>query len=239
MSATGRTRIVSVDERLILSELKRLKPNYAPYLAAIQAAANQFLGPLGFLAYGIAGGRIDVNAVNEYVRQAKSEFDSKISPLGVMVTFSTSPTSGGLSVSWTAAKDERTDSGSYTITGLTEDFSDDWVDSLTLAVNRWSRFVNTLTPDVADKILKAAQIGYEAFMTGGTPSAKQLMAVTKHKVRLSAVDRNFYVNQIKGAVQKYQEGYQGARAKYSEVFKYVGDALRAATRLTISVFKVL
>lgn len=239
MSATGKTRIVSVDERLVLTELKRLKPAYAPYLAAIQAAANELLGPLGFLAYGVAGGRIDISVVNEYVKQAQSEFDSKISPLGVSVTFSASPVSGGLSISWTATKNDKSDNGSHTITGLTEDFSDDWADALTLAVNRWSRFVNTLTPDTADKILKAAQIGYEVFMTGGTPSAKQLMAVTKHKVRLSAVDRNFYVNQIKGAVQKYQEGYQGAKAKYSEVFKYVGDALRAATKLTISVFKVL
>ena len=238
-SATGAVRIVRVDERLVLTELKRAKPWYAPYIAAVQAAANEFVGPMGFLAYGIAGGRIDASVLDQYVAQAKPEFDAKISPLGVATTFSASPVPGGLSVSWSVAKGTATDSGSYTIRGLTEDFSDDWADSLTLAVNRWSRFANSLTADMADKILSSAQIGYEQFMTEGTPTAQQLMAALKHKVRLSAVDRNFYVNQIKGAVQKYQSGYQEAKAKYAEVFKYVGDALYAATKLTISIFRVL
>lgn len=238
-SATGAVRIMTVDDRLVLTELKRLKPQYAPYIAAIQAASNEFVGPMGFLAYGIVGGRIDASVVNEYVGRAKTDFDAKVSPLGVAVTFSASPATGGLSVSWTAAKGAATDSGSYVIRGLAEDFSDDWADALTLAVNRWSRFVNALTPDMADKILNAAQVGYEAFMTGGTPTAEQLMASIKHKVRLSAVDRNFYVNQIKGAINRYQVGYQGAKAKYAEVFKYVGDALHAALKLTISIFRVL
>lgn len=238
-SATGAVRIVTVDDRLVLTELKRLKSQYTPYIAAIQSASNEFLGPMGFLAYGIVGGRIDASVVNEYVRRAKPDFDNKLAPLGVTVTFSASPATGGLSISWTAAKGAATDSGSYTIQGLAEDFSDDWADALTLAVNRWSRFVNALTPDVADKILKAAQAGYEEFITGGTPTAKQLMAATKHKIRLSSVDRNLFINQIKGAINRYQAGYQGAKAKYAEVFKYVGDALRAATKLTISIFRVL
>ena len=245
-SATGAVRIVSIDERLMLTELKRLKPNYAPYLAAIQAAANEFLGPMGFLAYGIVGGRIDARVVNQYITQAKPEFNAKISPLGVAVTFSATPTVEGLSISWTATKQGAfepgaapTDSGSHVIRGLSEDFSDDWADSLTIAVNRWSRFVNTLTPDMADKILKAAVIGYEEFMIGDTPTPKQFIAAIKHRVRLSAVDRNFYVDRTKAAVSKYQTGYQEAKAKYAEVLKYVGDALYGAVKLTISIFRVL
>lgn len=240
MSTTeGMTRIVSIDERLLLTELKRLKPAYAPYLATIQATTNELLGPMGFLAYGISKGAVTDDLVDRYVTEAKGVINRKLAPLGVGVDLSAIPVSQGLSISWMATKQEVTDSGSYVIQGLSDYFSDDWAESMTLAVSRWTRFVNKLTPEAADKILKAAQIGYEQFMISDSPLPKQLLAVTKHKIRLMAVDRNFYVDQIKGAVQRYQRGYQDAKAKYSEVMKYVGDALRAATRLTISIFRVL
>ena len=91
-SVTGAVRITTIDERLMLTELKRFKPQYAPYLAAIQAASNQFVGPMGFLAYGIVGGHIDARVVNDYIAVAKPEFDAMIIPLGVSVQFSASPT---------------------------------------------------------------------------------------------------------------------------------------------------
>lgn len=244
-SAIRPVRIVTVDDRLVLTELKRANPQYAPYIAAIQAAANEFMGPMGFLAYGIAKGNIDANAVDEYVRVAEPEFNYKIRPLGVSVQFSASPVSGGLQVSWTAVNTvsgpgtDSAVSGSYTITGLAEDFSEDWAESLALAADRWSRFVNTLTPEMADKILRAAQVGYEEFIIGRSPSPKQIMAALKHKVKLLAVDRNYYVDRIREAAERYQAGYKEAKTKYAEVFKYVGDALYAATKLTISIFKVL
>lgn len=243
--AVGKTRIVSIEDKLVLTELKRAKPQYAPYIAAIQAAANEFIAPMGFLAYGIVGNLFGQEVVDAYLHVAEPEFQRKISPLGVTVQFSVLSVGEGLQVSWTATKGVGepgavpSDSDSYLIKGLAEDFSDDWAESLALAVSRWSRFVNTLTPEVADEILKAAQVGYEEFMTDRSPTPEQLTAAIKHKVRLLAVDRNFYVNRIKGAVQKYQTGYQEAKAKYAEVFKYVGDALYAATKLTISIFKVL
>lgn len=238
-TAGGMTRIVSIDERLLLTELKRLKPAYAPYLATIQATANELLGPMGFLAYGIVKGAVTDNLVDRYVVEATALINRKLAPLGVGVDLSAKPVPQGLTVSWMATKQNITDPGSYVIQGLSEDFSDDWAESMTLAVSRWTRFVNKLTPEAADKILKAAQIGYEQFMVSDNPSPKHLLAATKHKIRLMAVDRNFYVEQTKGAVQKYQTGYQHAKAKYSEVMKYVGDALRAATKLTISIFRVL
>ena len=238
-TATGSTRITTVDLRLVLTQLKAQKPQYAPYLAAIQAASNEFIGPMGFLAYGIANGHLGEDVVNLYLQRAKPEFDSKIALLGVTVQLSASPTPGGLSISWAASKTGASDSGSYTIAGLTEDFSDDWIDSLTIAANRWSRFANSLTADMADKILNAAQVGYEQFMTEGTPTAKQIMAALKHKIRLLAVDRTYYVNRVREAVQRYQAGYQAGKTAYATAFKYVGDALAAATRLSVSIFRVL
>lgn len=240
MSTTeGMTRIVSINERLLLTELKRLKPAYAPYLAAIQATTNELLGPMGFLAYGVVKGAVTDNLVDRYVVEATALINRKLAPLGVGVDLSARPVSQGLSISWMATKEQVTDPGSYVIQGLTEDFSDDWAESLTLAVSRWTRFVNKLAPEAADKILKAAQIGYEQFMLSANPTPKHLLAVTKHKIRLLAVDRNLYVNRTKEAVQRYELGYKDAKAKYGEVMRYVGDALRAATRLTISIFKVL
>jgi len=239
MSATGSPRITPVELRLMLTQLKAQKPMYAPFIAAVQAVINEAFGPLGILAYGSAGGRITAADVSSYVNAVKGEVNSKLTPLGVSFDFAASPTAGGLTVSWTAAKGTTTDSGSHTITGSVEDVSDDWAESLTIAANRFSRWVQTLDPNKARAILDAAAVGYERFMTEGTPTARQQMAVLKQKLRIKAVDPAFYVSQIQGSTSKYQMGYQNAVAKYREVARWTVDALLAATRATISVAKVL
>jgi len=239
MSTVGSPRIVPVELRLVLTQLKAQKPAYAPFIAATQAIINEAFGPLGILAYGSAGGRITAGDVSSYVNAVKGEVNSRLTPLGVSFDFAASPAAGGLSVTWTAAKGTATDSGSHTVTGNVEDVSDDWAQSLAIAANRFSRWVQTLDPNKARAILDAAAAGYEAFMTGGTPTARQQMAILKHKLRIKAVDPAFYVSQIQGAGSKYQVGYQNAVAKYREVARWIMDALLAATKATISVAKVL
>jgi hypothetical protein len=239
MSATGSPRITPVELRLVLTQLKSQKPAYAPFIAAAQAIINEVFGPLGILAYGSAGGRITAGDVSSYVSAVKPEVNSKLTPLGVAFDFAANPAAGGLTVSWTAAKGASSDSGTHTITGNVEDVSDDWAQSLSIAVNRFSRWVQTLDSNKARAILDAAAVGYERFMTSGTPSGQQQMAVLKHKLRIKAVDPAFYVSQIQGAGSKYQVGYQNAVAKYRAVAKWVMDALLAATKATISVAKVL
>ena len=239
MSATGSPRLVPIELRLVLTQLKAQKPAYAPFIAAVQATINEAFGPLGILAYGSAGGRITAGDVSSYVSAVKSEVNSRLTPLGVSFDFSASPVSGGISVTWTATKGTATDSGSHTITGSVEDVSDDWAESLTIAANRFGRWVQTLDPNKARAILDAATLGYEKFMTEGTPTARQQMAALKHKLRIKAVDPAFYVSQTQGAGSKYQLGYQNAVAKYREVAKWIMDALLAATKATISVAKVL
>jgi hypothetical protein len=239
MSSVGPTRLISIDERITLTLLKESKPVYAPYIAAIVAASNEFIAPMGFLAYGVYLGKIGADTVNKYIEAAKPRFDAAVGVLGVTVTFSAAPTAGGLDISWTASKGANSKSGSYSVRGQVEDFSDDYLASLSNAVARWARYVSLITPDAADKILNAAKRGYEKFMTGGTPTGEQIMAAVKHGIRLDAVDRNFYVNQIKGAVQRYQSGYQTGAEKYKIVFKWVGDALRGAFYLARDIVQVL
>jgi hypothetical protein len=65
------------------------------------------------------------------------------------------------------------------------------------------------------------------------------MAAVKHGIRLDAVDRGFYINQAKGAVQRYQTGYQAGVEKYKVVFKWVGDALKGAFYLARDIVQVL
>ena len=239
MSAVGSPRIVPVELRLVLTQLKAQKPAYAPFIAAVQATINEAFGPLGILAYGSAGGRITAGDVSSYVNAVKPGVNSKLTPLGVSFDFAASPAAGGLSVTWTAAKGTATDSGSHTITGNVEDVSDDWAQSLAIAANRFSRWVQTLDPNKARAILDTAAAGYEAFMTGGTPTARQQMAALKHKLRIKAVDPAMYVSQLQVGATKYQVGYQNAVSKYREVAKWIMDALLAATKATISVAKVL
>ena len=239
MSAVGSPRIIPVELRLILTQLKAQKPMYAPFIATVQAVLNEAFGPLGILAYGSAGGRITAGDVLSYINAVKPEVSNKLAPLGVSLDFSAGPTAGGLTVSWTATKGANSDAGTHAITGNVEDVSDDWVQSLSIAANRFNRWVQTLDPNKARAILDAAAVGYERFMTEGTPTARQQMAALKHKLRIKAVDPTFYVSQIQGATSKYQLGYQNAVAKYREVAKWVMDALLAATKATISVAKVL
>jgi hypothetical protein len=239
MSVTGSPRLVPVELRLVLTQLKAQKPQYAPFVASIQAVINEAFGPLGILAYGAAGGRVTSTDVSSYVNAVKSEVGTKLQPLGVTFDFSVSPTSGGLSVSWTATKGASSDTGSHTITGNVEDVSDDWLQSLTIAANRFSRWVQTLDAAKAKSILDAAAVGYETFMTSGTPTAKQQMAALKHKLRIKAVDPTLYVSQLQNGAAKYQTGYQAAVDKYRVVAKWVMDALLGATKATISVVKVL
>jgi len=239
MSATGSPRLVPIELRIVLTQLKAQKPVYAPFIAAVQAVINEVFGPLGILAYGTAGGRITAADVSSYVNAVKGEVNSKLTPLGVSFDFAANPAAGGLTVSWTATKGASTDTGTHTITGNVEDVSDDWAQSLSIAVNRFSRWVQTLDPNKARAILDAAALGYEKFMTEGTPTAKQQMAVLKHRLRIKAVDPAMYVSQLQAGATKYQVGYQNAVAKYKEVAKWTVDALLAATKATISVAKVL
>jgi hypothetical protein len=223
----------------VLTQLKSQKPQYAPFVASIQAVLNESFGPLGILAYGVAGSRVTATDVNNYVSSVKSEIASKLQPLGVAFDFSASPTTGGLTLSWTATKGTNSDTGSHTITGNVEDVSDDWLQSLSIAANRFSRWVQTLDATKAKSILDAAAIGYQAFMTGGTPTAKQQMAALKHQLRIKSVDPTLYIQQLSNGVNKYQVGYQAAADKYKTVVKWVMDALVGATKATISVVKVL
>jgi len=239
MSAVGSPRIIPVELRLVLTQLKAQKPAYAPFIASVQAVINEAFGPLGILAYGAAGGRITASDVSSYVDSVKPEVGNKLQPLAVAFDFSASPASGGLTVSWTATKGAASDTGSHTITGNVEDVSDDWLQSLSIAANRFARWVQTLDATKARAILDAAAVGYEAFMTGGTPTARQKMAALKQKLRIKAVDPTMYVQRIAGSANMYQTGYQAAVDKYRTVAKWVIDALVAATKATISVAKVL
>ena len=239
MSVTGTPRIMPVELRLVLTQLKAQKPIYAPFIAAVQAVLNEAFGPLGILAYGAAGGRITAGDVASYVSAVKPEVNNKLAILGVALDFSASPVAGGLSVTWAATKGATADYGSHTITGNVEDVSDDWLQSLSIAVDRFNRWTQTLDANKARAILDAAAMGYEAFMTGGTPTAKQQLAALKHRLRIKAVDPAFYVSQIRNAASKYQVAYQNAAAKYKEVARWIMDALLAAAKATISVAKVL
>jgi hypothetical protein len=228
-----------VELRLVLTQLKSQKPQYAPFIASVQAVINEAFGPMGILAYGVAGNRISASDVSDYVSAVKPDVNNKLQPLGASIDFSATPASGGLTVSWTATKGTASDSGSHSITGNVEDVSDDWLQSVSIAANRFSRWVQTLDSTKARAILDAAAIGYEAFMTGGTPTAEQRMAALKQKLRIKAVDPTLYLQQLQTGSTKYQTGYQAAVDKYRTIAKWVMDALVAATKATISVAKVL
>jgi hypothetical protein len=239
MSVSNPTRLIGIFDRVALTLLKESKPAYAPYIAAIQAAANEFIGPMGFLAYGVYLGKVRQDVIDQYVKAAKPKFDSVIGVLGVSADVTAYITEAFFTVRWTVSKGGNSVSNGYTIQNRGDDFSPDYLASLANAAARWARYVGNIGVEEVQVILNAAKEGYTRFMTEGTPTAKQLMAAVKHSIRLDAVDPNMYIERLKGATERYQSGYQAGAEKYKTVFAWVGDALRAAFYLTKDIVQVL
>jgi hypothetical protein len=239
MSTINPVRLVAVDERVALTLLKARKPEYAPYIAAIQAAANEFMAPIGFIAYGVKLGKLRQGDLNTYIMYASPAINQKLSPLGVSASFTGTVDVSGVTVSWTVSKGGNSKAGSYTITGQAPDFSGDYAESKNIAYARWTRYIQGLTPGVVDKIFEAAKQGYQDFMSEGAVGPRKAMAILKHSLRLDAVDRQFYINQVQKSADKYPIGYQYGVEKYKAVFVWVGDALRGAFYLTKDIFEVL
>jgi hypothetical protein len=239
MSATGSTRLVPIEDRVALTLLRERKPAYAPYIAAIQAAANQFMAPIGFIAYGVKLGKLKQSDLDSYIMYAAPPFVQALSPLGVNANFAGTVGVDEVTVTWTVSKSGNSKAGSYTITGQAPDFSGDYAESKNLAYARWTRYAQFLTPEVVDKIFEAAKQGYQDFMSEGAVGPRKAMAMIKHSLRLDAVDRKFYIGQIQNSAEKYPTGYQYGVEKYKTVFVWVGDALKGAFYLTRDVFEVL
>ena len=170
---------------------------------------------------------------------ASPVINQKLSPLGVNANFSGTLSADGVIITWTVSKDGRSKTGSYAVTGQAPDFSGDYAASKDLAYARWSRYIQFLTPEAVDKIFEAAKQGYQDFLSEGAAGPRKAMAMIKHALRLDAVDRQFYINQVKNSAEKYTTGYQYGVEKYKAVFAWVGDALRGAFYLTRDVFEVL
>jgi hypothetical protein len=239
MSVSNPTRLIGIDERVALTLLRERKPAYAPYIAAIQAAANEFMAPIGFIAYGVKLGKLGQSDLNIYIMYASPVINQKLSPLGVSVNFTGTVGADGVTVTWTVSKGTNSKTGSYTITGQAPDFSGDYAGSKDLAYARWTRYIQFLTPEAVDKIFEAAKQGYQDFMSEGAIGPRKAMAMIKHALRLDAVDRQFYISQVKNSAEKYPIGYQYGVEKYKTVFVWVGDALRGAFYLTKDIFEVL
>ena len=239
MSATGTPRLTPVELRILLTAYKEQKRTYAPFVAGVQAALNEAFGAIGVIAYGIAGGRLTQTELTQFADAVRPELQSRLSVLGVTFDFTATAAGGGVDLSWSATKGANSDSGTHQIRGNVEDFSDDYLQSLNIAVNRFARWAATVTADVADRILDAASEGYQRFMTEGTPTAKQALAALKHKLRVAAVDRNLYVSQLQGSSTKYQNGYQSGATKYQVIGRWALDGILGATKATLSVLKVL
>ncbi len=232
-------RAIPLDERLVTTYIKMIKPQYAPYLAAIQAVMNRYIVPYAYLALAEANDRPVEDYLERYTNTANSKINEALAIFGVNFQVTPEPISGGLKLDFTARKGGNTAETSHEITGRGPDFGPVYAQSMDIAKVRWASYTRLVTEDHVREILKLAGMGYEVFMTEGSPTARQVMAVLKHQMKLSAVDPQEYINRLRGAVDKYEVGYQHGVGKYSYISKWISDGFVAAVKATFTVYQVL
>jgi hypothetical protein len=232
-------RALPLDERLMLTYYKLNKPQYAPYLAAIQATMNQYIVPYAYFALAEANNQPNDAALSQYTNAANSKINEVLGVFGVSFTVTPEPITGGLRVGFRAQKGTNTAETSHEIRGQGPDFAPLYEQSKDIAKVRWDAYTKIVAPDHVVEILRLAGVGYETFMLEGTPSPRQVLAVIKHKMKLGAVDPEEYINRLKDAVGKYETGYQHGASKYSYINRWITDGLVAAVKATGAVYQVL
>ncbi len=238
-AASGPTRALPIEARIYLTELKAQKPAYAPYIAAIQSVYNEYFTAVAYIAYALGETDIPPEHISTTLSNIKSRVSNRLGILGVTVTLDETVAARTAEVAWQVQKGTNTATGSYTITGDVEDFSDDWLESKDLAVARWGRWAQTVDEDYADMVLNASAKSYYVYMTTSTTNPDHLLAAIKHSIKMAGVDRAMYVSHLQGAVSRFDEGYQRGVDKYREVMRWVVDGLIGAARATISTVSVL
>jgi len=232
-------RAIQLSERMKLTYFKTTKPQYAPYLAAIQAVMNQYIVPYAYFALAQANGVSDEEGVSRYTNAANSKINEVLGALSVSFTVTPEAIAGGLRLSFRAQKGGDTAEERHDLTGQGPDFAPLYEQSKDIAKVRWDAYTKIVGPDQVREILRLAGMGYETFMLEGTPSPRQVLAVIKHKMKLGAVDPEHYIDRLKGAVNKYGTGYEYGVGKYSYISRWIMDGLVAAVKATEAVYRVL
>jgi hypothetical protein len=232
-------RAVTIDDKMYLTYVKLLKPQYAPYLASIQAVMNQYIVPYAYFGLANARGMLDPTVLNSYTSKAQAKINEVLQPFGVTFTLNAQGITGGIKVAWEARKGTNVVGSDHEIKGQGPDFGPVYEQSKELAKARWAYYSEMLTETNVTTILGLASLGYQRFVTGTSPTPEQQLAALKHWIKIQAVDPTEYINRLKDAVDKYEQGYQYGVSKYSYIIRWVADGLVAAFKATRSVYEVL
>jgi hypothetical protein len=232
-------RALPIEERLVFTYYKLNKPQYAPYLAAIQAVMNQYIVPYAYFALAEANDQSDDTALNRYTTVANAKINEVLGVFSVTFNVAPEPITGGLRLGFRAQKGGNTAETSHEIKGQGPDFAPLYEQSKNLAKVRWEAYTRIVTEDSVREILRLAGMGYESFMLDGTPGPRQVLAVIKHKMKIGAVDPQYYINKLKDSVSKYESGYQYGVSKYSYISRWIMDGFVAAVKAAGAVYQVL
>jgi hypothetical protein len=237
--ATLAIRAVPLDLRLAYAYIKLTKPQYSPYLATIQAVMNQYIVPYAYFAMIKAQNALDPELLVRYTDSAYAKINEVLRVFGVEFKLGAGEQKDKLVVTFEAVKAGRTAQDEHLFTGEGPDFGPVYEQSLGIAKVRWASYADMLNEESVRGILELANMGYEAFMTDGSPSPRRQIAILKHKLKLMAVDPQLYITRIKEAMDKYELGYQHGVQKYSYIIRWISDGLVAAFKATKTVLQVL
>jgi hypothetical protein len=232
-------RAVTIDERVLLTYLKLVKPQYAPYLAAIQSVMNQYIVPYAYFGMASTRGTLDREVLDRYTVMAQAKINEALGIFGVAFTLSAQGTERGVKVAFEARKGDNTAKSDHEITGQGPDFGPVYGQSKDIAKARWASYPDMLNEANVRVIFDLSSMGYEYFVLGTNPTPKQQIAALKHRIKLSAVDPAMYIDRVKEAVEKYEKGYEYGVHKYSYAIRWISEGLVAAFKATKTVYHVL
>jgi hypothetical protein len=239
-------RVVSIEDRTYFTHVKLKKPQYIPYIPTIQATMNKYIVPYAYLAMGYVAGGVDMTTIQQYTQLAQPKISEVLNFFGasftiepVLIYDQDQQARMGLKLRMAAQKGTNAVGYDADIVGSGPDFGPLYEESKDLAIKRWEAYTKLLTESDVRSILGLAALGYELFMTEGSPTPKQQLAVVKHRLKLSSVDPNRYIDRVREVVDKYGSGYEMGVMKYSYINKWITEGLKAATKATQIVLEVL
>lgn len=232
-------RAVSIDDKIYMTYAKLTKPQYAPYLASIQAVMNQYIVPYAYFAMAKARNALNLETLNTYTSKAQAKINEVLSPLGVAFTLNAQDIPEGVKVLFQASKGQNVVGGDHEIKGRGTDFGPAYEQSKDIAKLRWASYADMLTEVNVESILGLANLGYTRFVTGTNPTPEQELAAIKHMIKLSAVDPARYINRLRESVEKYATSYQYGVHKYSYISRWLSEGFVAAFKAARAVFEVL
>jgi len=215
-------KLIPPAKRVELWTLVHDRPDLKYYVPALTALGNNIGGTFATVSYALRKNpelkdTINMDSLVEVITQHAGNVLQK---LGIAIGFIFP---SGLNAPLTVRTAFSGASGArvfdYTFDKVDVSFAPNRSESKALAIERYTRFLQTLKPEDVVAIFEAAKIGYSQFLTGDSPA--EIKAKIRHTLAMERMkaDPNYYLQRLKP--ENYGKMYDDGTEKYDIMFKEV------------------